>query len=302
MTPHNPTCFAHHMGLYAIDHGRARAIERMMAMCPSEFLAASEPGKMRAEMLALEPGNSSNGLYALTANGIAVIPIVGVITKGSNKFGTSTNDTRRALRAAVDDPQVKAIMLHLDTPGGSTAGVDDLAADVAAAAAVKPLHAHADDLVASAGMWIASQASRLTINASGEAGSIGTYAVIEDTSGAAEMAGVQVHLVATGAFKGMGADGVPITEPQLARLGEMVSKVQEFFSAAMMSGRGMSKAQVNELVADGGVYFAKDAKAKGLVDGIESYQSAMDRLASKIRPAKREAAARRAEMLKYSIE
>lgn len=297
MSIHTAKCFAHHMGLYAIEHSRAQSIERMIAMCPAEFMAASEPGKMRDEMLALEPGRSNNGLYAMTANGIAIIPIVGVMTKGSSKFGTSVNETRRALATAVEDPLVRGIMLHFDTPGGSTAGVNDLAMDVAAAAAIKPVHAHADDLVASAGMWVASQASRLSINASGEAGSIGTYAVIEDTSGAAEMAGVKVHLIATGAFKGMGADGTPVTEPQLERMGEMVANMQKFFSAAMKNGRGLTSAQVNELVADGGVYFAADAKAKGLVDSVESYSDALDKLGKSLRPAKREAAMRRARLL-----
>jgi signal peptide peptidase SppA len=279
---HNPACFAHHMGLYAISHDWMNQARNMLALCGKDMLNQFNPKEAYEQMLNAEPIVERRDLYGITQSGIAVIPIVGLMTKGSSKFGTSTLDTRRALRSAVEDPKVKAIMLHLDTPGGSFAGLDELATAIANAGAQKPLHANADDLVASAGMYAASQAKRLTINQTGEAGSIGTYAVIEDSSGAAEMQGLKFHLIATGEHKGMGAPGVPITDPQLARMQTMVNTAQGFFNAAIMRGRGISQAQVNELVADGGVYFAKEAKAKGLVDGIESYEESLDKLAAKI--------------------
>jgi signal peptide peptidase SppA len=299
-THHNPACFAHHMGLYLISHSWMEQARNMMALCGSDLLKQYNPQEAYQQMLNAEPITERRELYGITSNGIAIIPIVGLMTKGASKFGTSTLDTRRALRQAVDDPKVNAIMLHMDTPGGSFAGLDELATAIAAASKQKPLHAHADDLIASAGMYAGSQASRLTINQTGEAGSIGTYAVIEDSSGAAEMAGVKVHLIATGKMKGMGAAGVPITEEQIVRMQTMVDNAQGFFSAALMNGRGMTKAQVSELVADGGTYFAKDAKAKGLVDGIETYEAALDRLASKIKPSRRALMARQARALELS--
>lgn len=279
---HNPACFAHHMGLYLIEHSWMDKAQKLIDHFGKDLLNQFNPKEAYEQMLNAEPIVERRDLYGITQSGIAVIPIVGLMTKGSSKFGTSTLDTRRALRSAVDDPKVKAIMLHLDTPGGSFAGLDELATAIANAGAQKPLHGHADDLVASAGMYAASQAKRLTINQTGEAGSIGTYAVIEDSSGAAEMQGLKFHLIATGEHKGMGAPGVPITDPQLARMQTMVNTAQGFFNEAIMRGRGLSQSQVKELVSDGGVYFAKEAKAKGLVDGIESYEAALDKLAAKI--------------------
>jgi protease-4 len=214
------------------------------------------------------------------------------MTKGSSKFGTSTQDVRRSLREAGNDSKINGIMLHFDTPGGSFAGTEELANEIARVNQLKPVHAHADDLIASAGMYAASQVRRLSINATGEAGSIGTYAVIEDTSGMAEMMGVKVHLLATGNMKGAGAPGVALTDPQIARFQQSVEQAQTFFSDAMVRGRGMSKAQVNDLVADGFVYFGKEAKAKGLVDAVESYEVAMDKLVSVAAPRRRNALAR----------
>ena len=66
----------------------------------------------------------------------------------------------------------------------------------------------------------------------------------------------------------------------------------------MVRGRGMSKAQVNDLVADGFVYFGKEAKAKGLVDAVESYDSAMDKLVSVAVPRRRNALERKSRALK----
>lgn len=245
----------------------------------------------------MEPIADRRDLYGITAQGVAIIPVIGVMTKGSNKLGTSTNQARRALSQATNDPSVKAIMLHFDTPGGSFAGSDEFAADVAKAATIKPLAAHADDLVASAGMYVASQAPRLTLNAAGEAGSIGTYTVVYDSSGAAEMQGVKVHLITTGANKGVGADGVPINEPQLARIQSLVNQAQSFFSAAIAKGRNLSKSQVDSLVSDGGTWFAKEAKQLGLIDAVESYDVALEKLAARIRPTNRNSRARQIQIL-----
>lgn len=283
MTPkHTPACFAHHMGLYLIEPRWFQSAQAMLRMTPDHVMHAFNPREAYEQYLNAEPIVERTDFYGITASGIATIPVVGVMTKGSSKFGTSTIDVRRALNQAVNDPKVNAIMLHFDTPGGGFAGLDDLAADIRKAGAQKPLHAHADDLVASAGMYAASQAARLTINPSGEAGSIGTYAIIEDSSGAAELAGIKVHLFSTGEMKGMGAPGVPLTDPQISRMQEMVNNAQQFFSKALMEGRGLDNKQVADLVADGGVYFAAEAKKRGLVDGVESYSEALDRLASRI--------------------
>lgn len=295
-----PLCFAHHMGLYLLDMSFAKNFRSLIQTGPRFVGESFKPGEVQQQMLQAEPISESRGLYGITREGIGIIPVVGVMTKGGSKFGTSINDARRALSQAVNDPAVKAIMIHLDTPGGSFAGTDEFANDVAKAAQVKPLAAHGDDLVASAGMYVASQAPRFTLNAAGEAGSIGTYAVVEDTSGAAEMEGVKVHLMSTGAMKGFGTPGVEISQAQLDRFQQMVDNAQTFFSAAVQRGRNLTSAQVNALVADGAVYFAKEAKAKGLIDAIESYDVALEKLASKIKTPRANAARRALAIIEKS--
>lgn len=294
---HTPQCFMHHMGVYMLETRFAQSVKAKLEANPNIFLSEFDPKAAYQEMLSMEPISDRRDLYGITAQGVAIIPVIGVMTKGSNKFGTSTNQARRALSQATNDHSVKAIMIHFDTPGGSFAGSDEFAADVVKAASIKPLAAHADDLVASAGMYVASQSPRLTLNPAGEAGSIGTYTVVYDSSGAAEMQGVKVHLITTGANKGVGADGVPINEPQLARIQSLVNQAQTFFSNAIQAGRKLSKSQVDSLVSDGGTWFAKDAKQLGLIDAVESYDVALEKLAARIRPNSKSGRARQIQLL-----
>jgi len=210
---------------------------------------------------------------------IAVIGIHGQMMKhvSSMSAGASTVMARRQIRAAAADPDVSAGMLHIDSPGGTVAGTMDLAADVAAFAAKKPIHAFIEDLGASAAYWVASQASRITANASGLVGSIGTYGVVYDMSGMAAMEGIKAYVVRAGKFKGMGTPGTEVTTEQLEELQRRIDQLNSLFVAGVASGRKMSIEQVTEL-ADGRVHLAKDAKRLGLIDAVETFDQSFSRL------------------------
>src|SRR5690606_13420747 len=165
-----------------------------------------------------ESGRVDDRTYAVH-NGIAVINIAGPMMKGGSSFGgASTVRTRRDIRQAVADDAVSGIMLHIDTPGGTVAGAADLAAEVREARRKKPVRAHISDLGASAAYWIASQAESITANETALIGSIGAVAVVQDTSGMAEKAGITVHVLSTGKHKGAFAPGSKVTEEQLAEV------------------------------------------------------------------------------------
>jgi signal peptide peptidase SppA len=208
-------------------------------------------------------------------DGTAVIPIVGAMAKAAGKYAqTGTVDTRRAIRKAVHDDNVESILLHIDSPGGTVAGTADLAADVAAANALKPVYAHVDDLGASAAYWVASQTRRITANATGRVGSIGTVLVLDDTSGKYAAQGIKVHVISTGKFKGAGTDGVPITPEQLAMFQEGVDDLNEHFVKGVAKGRNLPIGKVRE-VADGRVHIAEKAKGMGLIDDVCSLDAAV---------------------------
>jgi signal peptide peptidase SppA len=211
----------------------------------------------------------------------AVIRIAGTMAKSAGSFGgSSTVQTRREVRAAVNDPNVSGILLAIDSPGGNVAGTADLAADVKAARRKKPVWAHIDDLGASAAYWVASQADQVFANTpTALVGSIGTYGSVMDMSAAAERAGIRVHVFRTGPLKGAGSPGDVVTDEQLAHMQKRVDDTQTHFDDAVRKGRGLTAAQM-DAVRTGGVWLAEEAKSLRLIDGVRSLESTLAALAA----------------------
>jgi signal peptide peptidase SppA len=258
---HNPKCAANHLDLWCAKTDWLK-----------DALLAIKAGAITPRTVERD----YEGTGYLVSNGVAVIPLDGPLMKVWSKYGgTSSVWARAAIRNADKDESVKAIMLHIDSPGGTGAGTAELGDAVKNAA--KPIHAHIDDLGASAAYWVASQADHVSVNRAGFVGSIGTYATVYDTSGAAELAGVKVHVVSTGPYKGAGEDGVLVTDEHLAYLQDIVNKHFSHFEEAVRGGRSMLKAQFNK-VSDGRVFDAREAKSLGLVDSVESFDKAIGRM------------------------
>src|SRR5690606_37146136 len=132
---------------------------------------------------------------------IAVVPVRGMIEHRSSFFseflgGASIEALRAALRAALADPEVAAIVLDIDSPGGTVAGITELAAELRAARSVKPIYAVANTLAASAAYWLASQATEVVATPSATVGSIGVLVVHLDQSRALDQAGITPTIIA----------------------------------------------------------------------------------------------------------
>lgn len=200
-------------------------------------------------------------------NGTALVHITGTLTKyGSGWLGVpGTTAYRSMLRALARDAQTKRIVMLFDSPGGSVAGVDDLAEEVRLAARKKPVIAYCEDLCASAAYWVASQAREVYANRSALVGSIGVYSIVYDDSQAAADAGVKVHLIKSAEFKGAGEPGVPVTDEQLADWQRIIDDTHSQFVAAVMRARP----GVDSKSFDGRVHHAAQARKLGLIDGVK---------------------------------
>lgn len=220
-------------------------------------------------------GGTGEGDYERDGD-TAIVRIAGPMMKQESSLGgnTSTVRVRRALRSIARTDAIKSVLLVIDSPGGTYAGTSDLAKDIASLAKRKPVIAYVEDIAASAAYWVASQASRIIASETSEIGSIGTYAVVEDTSTAKTLAGVRVHVLSTGPYKGAGADGAPVTTEHLAEWQRVIEQLNEYFLAAVAKGRSLSLSEVRAL-ADGRVHVAREAKALGLIDEVGTYDAAL---------------------------
>lgn len=213
------------------------------------------------------------------AGDTAIIDITGSLMKRQSSLssGTSTIAARQLIRQAIDDPEVKSIVLRIDSPGGTVAGTQDLADEVSAAAKKKPVYAYVEDLAASAAYWIGSQATKLFANGTAMVGSIGTYMTVQDYSAVAAKQGIKVHVVRAGEFKGMGAPGTEVTPRQLAELQRVVDETNDQFVAAVAAGRRMPLEKARAL-ADGRIHIGPAAVAAGLIDGVQSFDATLAQL------------------------
>lgn len=223
----------------------------------------------------------SEASYRVDRNGIVVLQLTGTMTKrGSSLSGGGTVRLRRQIREAANDPEVKGILLQIESPGGTVAGTKELADDVAEInASGKPVHAFIEDLGASAAYYVASQADRITANAPAMVGSIGTFMVVYDASSRMGQLGIKAHVIRAGQFKGAGAFGAEVTEAQLEEWQALISDSNELFLNAVAKGRDMTLAQVKQ-IADGRVHLASNALDLKLIDGIGTISEAIFELSS----------------------
>lgn len=223
-------------------------------------------------------------------SGVAVIPVNGVIGKRMNMFsdisgGASTELIARDINAALEDQSVQSILLHIDSPGGSVDGVENLADIIRAAAQIKPVVSFADGTMASAAYWLGSAADAIVASSStAQIGSIGVVATHRDVSRAEEVAGVKTTEISAGRYKRIASQYGPLTESGQAEIQRQVDGIYTIFVDTVAQNRGVSAEKVLADMADGRVFLARDAQARGMVDYIASLDATISNMASGIWP------------------
>ena len=211
-----------------------------------------------------------------TSGAIAVIPVQGTIRPKRSameemfgmSFGTSLDAFMANYRAAVDDPEVKAIILDMDTPGGAVAGLPEAADEMFKLRGAKKTIAVVNHMAASAGYWLASQADEIVGTPASMTGSIGIITMHQDLTGMAEQMGVKVTLLTAGRFKSEGHPFEPLTDEAKEHTQAMLDQAYDQFVAAVARGRGVSASAVKSGFGEGRVMFAKGALAAGMIDRI----------------------------------
>lgn len=219
-------------------------------------------------------------LQTKTHRGVLTIPILGPLGKQrTSVVQTAYPELQAAVEAAAADPGVKAIVLSVDSPGGSSSGIDIVGDKIKAAAAVKPVTAVVHGAATSGAYWLASQAREIVAHPGAVVGSIGAGMVLYDKTKAMEKYGVEPKPFMSGKLKLTGAPGVEWTKERTEEVQGIVDKTAARFYAVVQAGRKLSDAQMAPL-KDAGIYFDREAVSAGLVDRIATQDEVMAQLSA----------------------
>lgn len=218
------------------------------------------------------------------AGTIAVLPLLGTISQRAGMMtnfsgGTSTEIFAKAFRSALADESVRAIVLDVDSPGGTVYGVDELAGEIFRARGKKPIVAAVNSLAASAAYWIASAADEIAVTPGGEVGSIGVYAMHVDESQLDEKVGLKITLISAGKFKTEGNPFEPLSGDARGAIQKRVDEYYDMFAGAVVRNRSTTAAAARKGFGEGRVVGAKEAVELGMADRIATLDQILARLA-----------------------
>jgi signal peptide peptidase SppA len=206
-------------------------------------------------------------------HGVALVPIEGILSKRMSLLqqicgGQTYQAMQRDLAIALADPDVAAIILTIDSPGGSVDGVQGAADAIYEARTRKPIVAFVDGTAASAAYWLGSSASRVYIGSdTDQVGSIGIVTQHIDTSNAEHQRGVKITDIAAGRYKAVGSQHAPLSSQDRNTIQDQLDQVYGIFVDTVVRNRGVSVNKVLNQMADGRVFIGQRAIDAGLVDG-----------------------------------
>jgi len=210
------------------------------------------------------------------AGAIGVVMASGEILDGNQPSGTIGGESTTALlRRALEDEDIKAVVLRIDSPGGSVLASEQIYREVQALrAAGKPVVASMSDVAASGGYYIAAPADAIYASANTITGSIGVFATIPTFDRTLAKLGVQVDGVGTTALSGSLRLDRPL-KPELEQLIQAgVDHSYDEFLQHVAAGRHQSTSAINE-IAQGRVWAGREALRLGLVDTLGNYNDAV---------------------------
>lgn len=207
---------------------------------------------------------------------IAVVSVEGeIVQTGDLTSAAVADDLVSQLRQAREDDAVKAVILRINSPGGSVVASDQIYHEVLEVQrAGKPVVASMGEVAASGGYYIAAGARRIVANPSTFTGSIGVILVLLNLEGAAGNLGVEPIIIKAGRLKDIGSPFRDLTEEERQIFQGMIDQSYDQFVDVVAEGRHMSAAEV-EQVATGRPFTGEQAQDLGLVDRLGTFDVAV---------------------------
>ena len=223
--------------------------------------------------------NLQNTYSVMERDGVAIIPVTGPLFRYANLFtaisGASSYELiARDFTTALENPQIKGIILDIDSPGGEVNGVSELSNMVFAARGKKPVVAYASGDAASGAYWIASAADEIVVSETSALGSIGVVGMYQGKSGKSAEA---VEIVSSQSpHKRLD----PTTDDGRSRLQTRIDSMADVFIETIARNRNVSAENVQNHYGGGDVMIGAKAVSAGLADRVGSLEGLIAELSS----------------------
>ena len=232
---------------------------------------------------ATDLGGMAKSQNITSSNRIAVILAEGEIVDGNADGAISSEKFAKEIRKARKDENIKAIVLRVNSPGGSILASEVIWREMSEAKKVKPVIVSMGEVAASGGYYIAAPADTIVAQPNTITGSIGIFGILFNVQQLVnDKLGVTTDVVSTGELSDFGNMARPLTEVERTIIQSSVEDVYETFISRVAEGRGMHPDSVRK-VASGRVWTGTQAKARGLVDVLGGLDTAIGIAAAKIK-------------------
>ncbi len=217
-----------------------------------------------------------------SSNRIAVIIAEGEIVGGNADGVISSEKFAKEIRKARKDDNIKAIVLRVNSPGGSVVASEVIWREMAEAKKVKPVYVSMGEVAASGGYYIAAPADTIVAQPNTITGSIGIFGMMFNAQELLNKhLGITVDVVKTGELSDFMNPTRPMTDVERSIIQNLIEDGYETFITRVSEGRGMSPEAVKE-VASGRVWTGNQAKERGLVDVLGGLNTAIEIAAARI--------------------
>lgn len=220
-----------------------------------------------------KPEQPEDAIPSFSIGSLQIIPISGMIVPEENvasdlRFygipATSYQAIRIGLKKALLKDEISAALMIVNSGGGFISGIDQTIHHLNNLRAEKPVFAYVDNLSASAAYWLSAGAHKIVSSSLAQIGSIGSYAVVVDTSELMTKMGAKVIMIKSGEHKGVGHPGVAITETQIDLQQKLINELSAKFSDQILSWRP----GLNSDIFDARVCMPEEAMKNNMIDAI----------------------------------
>jgi len=257
-----------------------------LAIAPDRLAHVIEGRKLALQSGVQDAINRTPTKYGVVNGKIAIVPVRGFINNHASIWSmigleSASEVIAAQVQQAANDPAIGAIVLDIDSPGGTVYGLTSASERIFAQRGKKPLIALSNGLMASAAYFLGSAADEIVSDPDGEVGSIGSVMVHIDYTEYLKKEGIQATVIRSDEKKFKGSPYESLDDGTKQEFQDTVNRYAAMFISKVSQHRGVTESVIREKFGQGGVLSPLEAKNVGMIDRIGTMDSVLSRLTGK---------------------